>query len=382
MPGCGIWGERMSKRALAVAVAALGLIAWLDPKTAAPEVSKGAAAEEAKRQLVYVYKARAKEQLRVHEIAFRIEVANQDLCPERAPRVGVHWATSDDYPVKTRDAAIEALRLGDGPTLTEVLRSGPAAAAGLQVGDVVVSINGEAVPIGRDATTKLDKRLHEVIGQSTAPIRLEVRRAGQIETIAVTPVLACAYPAVMEDSEEVNARADGRVLHVNRGLLRFVESDEELAVVIGHELAHNGQHHIQAQLHNGRMVGFGGLLLDGVAAAYGVNTKGAFTKAGMQIGMEHAAPEFEAEADYVGLYYMARAGFSTDGAENLWRKMSVDAPDSIFIKTDHPTNPERYLAIAAASKEIEEKRAKGEPLVPNQKVVSDQKGADRSPDPK
>jgi membrane-associated protease RseP (regulator of RpoE activity) len=358
----------MIKRTLAVCVAALGLVAWAEPKTAAPEISKDAAAEEAKRQMVYFYKARAKEDLRVQEIAFRIEVANQDLCPEKAPRLAVSLASPDDYPVKTRDAAVEALHLGDGPTLFEVLSFGPAAAAGLQVGDVLVSINGEAVPSGGGATEKAEKLLAKAAGQSTAPVALVVRRAGQTQAISVVPVTTCAYPTVMEESDEINAHADGRVLHVNRGLLRFVESDDELALVLGHELAHNGQHHIQAEMHNARIVGLGGLLLDGVAAAYGVNTKGAFTKAGMQIGKAHDLPEFEAEADYVGMYYMARAGYRTEGVEDFWRKLSVEAPQSIFIKTDHPTNPNRFLAIAATSKEIEEKRAKGEPLVPNQKA--------------
>ena len=124
--------------------------------------------------------------------------------------------------------------------------------------------------------------------------------------------------------------------------------------------------HIQAQMHNARIVGFGGLLLDGVAAAYGVNTRGTFTRAGMQMGAEHASVAFEAEADYVGMYYLARAGYSTSGVEDVWRKMAVEAPEAIFIKTDHPVTPQRFLAIEAASREIEDKRAKGEPLVPNQ----------------
>jgi hypothetical protein len=359
----------MIKRTLAVTVAALGLIAWADPKTAAPEVSKDAAAEEAKKQMVYVLKARAKEAWRVDEIAFRLEAANQDLCPERKPRLGLSFANADDFSVKVRDAAVEALQLGDGLTVTDVVAGAPAAAAGLQAGDVLISVNGEGAPTGKDATEMLSKRLGEIMGQSTAPVTLIVRRAGQPQTISVGPVMACAYPVVLEDSEEINARADGRMLHVNRGLLRFAGSDDELALVIGHELAHNSQHHIQAQMHNGRIVGIGGFILDAAAAAGGVNTGGAFTKAGMQIGMAHAVPEFEAEADYVGLYYMARAGYRTDGAEDFWRKMSVEAPQAIYIKTSHPTNASRFLAIAATSKEIEDKRAKGEPLTPNLKTT-------------
>jgi hypothetical protein len=373
----------MSKRTLAVAMAALGLIAWADPKTAAPEVSKDAAAEEAKRQAVYVFKARAKEDRRVYDIAFRIEAANQDLCADRRPRLGLSWANAEAFELKMREAATEAFQLGDGLTVTSVVTGGPAALAGLQTGDVLVSVNGEAVAAGKGAVEKSYKRLGEIVGQATTPVSFVVRRGGAAQTISVTPVMACGYDVVVEDGKDINAYADGKAIHILRPILRLADNEDELALVIAHELAHNGQHHIQAQRHNGRMVGFGGLLLDGVAAAYGVNTNGAFTKAGMQIGMAHAAPEFEAEADYVGMYYMARAGYPTDGVEDFWRKMAVEFPSTIFVKTDHPTSPARFLAIAEAAKEIEAKRAKGEPLVPNQKAAPDQKGPDqKGPEPK
>jgi membrane-associated protease RseP (regulator of RpoE activity) len=357
----------MIKRTVAVTLAALGLIAWVDPKTAAPEVSKDAAAQEARRQEVYVFKAREQEVRRVDDIAFRLEAANQDLCPERAPRLGVKWASAQAFPVKLRDVAAEALQLGDGLTLLEVMAGSPAAAAGLQPGDVLVSIGGEAVPTGDGAEEKLSKRVAELMGQSTTPVSVVVRRGGEARTFSVTPVMACAYGVAVEDKDVLNAYADGKAIHIYRPLLKLADSDEELALVIAHELAHNGQHHIQAEMHNGRILGVGGLLIDVAAAAGGVNTGGAFTKAGMRVGMAHAAPEFEAEADYVGMYYMARAGYPTDGVEDFWRKMAAESPEAIFIKTDHPTTPARYLAIAATSKEIEEKRAKGEPLVPNQK---------------
>jgi hypothetical protein len=358
----------MLKRTLAVSVAALGLVAWADPKTAAPEITKDDAAAEAKREAVYVFKARMKEIRRVDDIAFRLEVANQDLCEDRGPRVGVSWGDADEFAPKLRDAAIEALQLGDGLTVTKVIAGSPAAGAGLQPGDVLVSVNGEAPPTGKNASVKFAKRFGEILGKSTAPVTFVVRRAAQEQTIVVTPVTACAYDVVVEDSTEVNAYADGSKIHINRPILKLAENDEELALVIAHELAHNGQHHIQAKMHNARIVGVGGFILDAAAAAGGVNTNGAFTKAGMQIGMAHAAPQFEAEADYVGMYYMARAGYRTEGVEDFWRKMAVEAPQSIFIKTDHPASPDRFLAIASASKEIEAKRAAGEPLTPNQKA--------------
>jgi Zn-dependent protease with chaperone function len=358
----------MIKRTMAVALAALGLIGWVDPKTAAPEVSKDAAAAEAKRQAAYVLKTRLREQRRVQGIAFRLEVANQDMCADRAPRLGITWANADDFAPKFRDAAVDVLRLADGLTLIEVIPGSPAAAAGLQEGDALVSVNGEAAPTGKTATAKFGKRLEQIMGQSTTPLTLVVRRAGVEQTVEVTPVMACAYAVVVEESNSINAYADGRAIHILRPILKLADNDDELALVIAHELAHNGQHHIQARLHNGRMVGLGGLVLDGLAAAGGVNTNGAFTKAGMQIGAAHAASAFEAEADYVGMYYLARAGYPTEGVEDFWRKMAAEFPDSIFVKTDHPTSADRFLAIASTSKEIEAKRAAGEPLTPNQRA--------------
>lgn len=357
----------MLKRSLAICVAALGLIAWVDPKTAAPTVTKEAAADEARREVVYVFKARAKELRRVEDIAFRIEVANQDLCADRRPRLGSSWGVAEAFNDKSRAAAIEAYGLGDGLTVTGVVTGGPASSAGLQPGDVVVSLNGEAPPVGKAAAEKFSKRLAEVIGQSPSPVTLVVRRAGEDKVIAVTPVMACAYAVAVDDSPDINAYADGDSIHINRPMLRLATTDEELALVIAHELAHDGQHHIQAKAHNARILGVPGLLIDLAAAANGVDTKGAFTKAGIGYGRAHGSRAFEAEADYVGMYYMARAGYSTVGVEDFWRKMAVEAPEAIFIKSDHPTTSDRFLAISATSKEIEDKRSKNEPLVPNQK---------------
>ena len=63
------------KRTLTVAFAALGLIAWVDPKTAGPTVSKEAAAAEARQQALYVIRAKLKDERRVNDIAFRIQAA-------------------------------------------------------------------------------------------------------------------------------------------------------------------------------------------------------------------------------------------------------------------------------------------------------------------
>lgn len=352
----------------AVVMAALGLVGWVEPKTASPLVAKDAAADEAKRQMVHVLKARAKETQRVQDIAFRIMAANHDLCADRAPRLGMILEVAESFEAQVRPTAVEAYRLGDGVTITTVVAGGPAAVAKLQPGDVVVSVNGEAVPAGKGAGKKFEKRLGEIIRASTGPLSFVVRRAGQEQTVAVTPVMACAYGVAVADGPELNAYADGKSIYVTRPMLRLAASDEELALVIAHEVAHNGQRHIAAKQKNAAVLGVPGLLLDIAAAAGGVNTNGAFAKAGMQYGASRASAAFEAEADYVGMYYLARAGYPTDGVEDFWRKMAVEEPNAIFIKSSHPATPDRFLAIAAAAEEIDGKRLKGEALTPNQKA--------------
>ena len=77
------------------------------------------------------------------------------------------------------------------------------------------------------------------------------------------------------------------------------------------------------------------------------------------------AQEFEAEADYVGMYFMARAGYSIDGVENFWRRMSAESPRSIRLAYTHPTNAERFLVLTATREEILRKQNNNLPLRPN-----------------
>jgi len=354
------------KRTLVVAFAALGLIAWVDPKTAAPTVSKDEAAAEARQQALYVQRSRLRDERRVNDIAFRIEVANQDLCAARRAVTGLRFDAKDEYDVKIRDIAAEAIGLGEGVSIPYLPVGSPAASAGLLAGDQLVSVNGEAAPTGKNASAKVSRRVREILDKAPEqPLTVVVRRGGEDRTFAITPTLACAYEVIVDDGKDVNAFADGKAIHIQRSIIKVANSDEELALVISHELAHNGQKHIEAKKANVRMAGLGGLLLDGVAAAGGVDTGGFFTKTGVRMGANHASVEFEQEADYVGIYYLARADYAIEGVEDFWRKMAVESPDMIYVKSSHPTSSSRFVAIAATAREIQAKRGAGEPLIPN-----------------
>jgi len=55
---------------------------------------------------------------------------------------------------------------------------------------------------------------------------------------------------VLNPSSQVNAHAKGLSIEINRGLLNYMRSDSEIALVLGHELAHVTLHHLGSNYKN------------------------------------------------------------------------------------------------------------------------------------
>jgi predicted Zn-dependent protease len=76
----------------------------------------------------------------------------------------------------------------------------------------------------------------------------------------------------------------------------------------------------------------------------------------------------EAQADYLGAYLMARAGYDLQAVRKFWRRLGqteLQQPDSASeLDQSHPTTEERIEAFEATLKEIEAKLAHGEALNP------------------
>lgn len=160
----------------------------------------------------------------------------------------------------------------------------------------------------------------------------------------------CYYPLVLEHSKKINAFTDGHEVFISKGMLNFVSSREELAIVLSHELAHNFMGHQDARLQNQVL----GTIADIAAGAGGFMTFGAFSHIGGAANIQN----FEREADYVGLYIMARAGYSVDKAHLFWRKMALKFPEGIKGEygSDHPSSAERFLLLKKTAEEINRKK--------------------------
>lgn len=175
----------------------------------------------------------------------------------------------------------------------------------------------------------------------------------------------CLYEFIYVDSNEVNAAADGEKIYVTRAMMNFAKSDHDLAIVLGHEAAHNMLDHIPKVKTNATVGIVLGTILDGIASSQGISTGGLFSESAAAIGATAYSVKFEEEADYVGLYITHLAGFDISEAADFWRQMSIRSPDAIFTDTTHPSNPKRFLALEKTKEEIYDKVKSRQAIIPN-----------------
>jgi len=355
----------------AVVLAGLILVGCAGTETRRPEVSKAVAEAEARKEREIVLRAQVEEQWRLFDIASRVEAGGAGLCKDKVRgSLGFMTANRDAFPEAMRPTAHEVLGLGPRLQLVHVSAGSPAAAAGLQPGDILVSVNDKALPEGAGAEKAAAELMAPLLKTGGAPIKLVVLRNAQEIPITILPQTVCDYRYVLDSADAINAFTDGSVIHMTKGMMRFAK-DDELALVFSHELAHNVMGHVDKKMQNATLAGLGGLALDILAAAGGVSTGGAFSKGASQAGAMAYSQDFEAEADYVGLYILARAGYPIDDAPNFWRRMATVDPGAINLARTHPTTPFRFVQLEQTVAEIKAKEAQGIELRPELKAASE-----------
>jgi predicted Zn-dependent protease len=170
---------------------------------------------------------------------------------------------------------------------------------------------------------------------------------------------------VFDEPQTVNALAmpGGRVA-VFSGAFAIATTDDQLAVIVAHEIAHVTSKHVHERVSRQMLVNAGGtgigLMTGGLA---GLGLQQAYT---LNMGMAGLSfdREKESEADYIGLIYMARAGYNPRAAVELWEKLDQTTlgkkvPEE-WLST-HPSHENRITRLYGwmAEAEAEYEKARG-----------------------
>jgi predicted Zn-dependent protease len=158
-------------------------------------------------------------------------------------------------------------------------------------------------------------------------------------------------------SDEVNAfcMAGGKIA-VYTGLIQQLKiTDDELAAVMGHEIAHALREHVREQQSRQQVLGVVGIGAVIGGALLGVNIDPNLAQNGLQVafGLPNSR-EAEVEADDIGLELAARAGYNPKAAITLWQKMGAlgGGRPPAFLST-HPSPESRAADLARVGQIVE-----------------------------
>jgi predicted Zn-dependent protease len=181
-----------------------------------------------------------------------------------------------------------------------------------------------------------------------------VERVGQrlLQTIPSHPNVQFV---IANGDPSINAGATFGQVAVTSGMLDFIQSDDEMAVVLGHELAHITEGHVMKGA-------VSGLALNVLAIVLESQVPGAGQAAGGvgQLFLNHYTQTQEREADDVGLRYAYQAGYDPRAAVDVQERLAERVPQSMsagYFDT-HPSSVERAVA---ARNEAAELLAQGDP---------------------
>jgi predicted Zn-dependent protease len=148
---------------------------------------------------------------------------------------------------------------------------------------------------------------------------LSIERGGQRLEFSVMPQNVCRSRVELAPGNAINANANGLVAQISGSLVDWVESDDELALVIAHEMAHNLLDHPKRLSEKSA--------LSGLATSLGLSGR--------------AQRQMELDADRMGIIMAASADYNYKIAPDFWARLNSNSPLASFLATSHPTTPTR-----------------------------------------
>lgn len=196
------------------------------------------------------------------------------------------------------------------------------------------------IKMGKTYASEIEKSTRFI----TDPVVTEyINRIGQ--NIAKNSDCKVPFTIKVIDSDEINAMAlPGGFFYVNSGLILNVDEEAELGGVMAHEIAHVCASHAARQMTrmNYAQLGSIPLIFIGGWTGYGIYQAASI---GVPITFLRFSREFEAEADYLGVQYLYKAGYDPQSFINFFEKLQAlqkrkpGAVSKVFA--DHPQTTDR-----------------------------------------
>jgi len=216
---------------------------------------------------------------------------------------------------------------------------------GAAAGSFAMSLEKER-QIGREVAGVVTGRWHPV---TSAALTDYVNLVGTVVAQQSPRVTEVPFRFAVLDTDEINAfAAPGGYIFVTRGALELMESEAELAGVLGHEIAHVDQKHVLEQVRKGNMI-------TGAASENDLNgpvmDKAVETLAGVIFkGLDRAS---ELESDSLGMLYASAAGYRADGMVRFLERMSQgEQQQRRGFAAIRATHPPASLRLEAAQVDV------------------------------
>jgi hypothetical protein len=244
---------------------------------------------------------------------------------------------------------------------------------------------------GKQYSVEIEKSSHLV----TDPVVVEyINRIGQ--NLVKNSDAKVPFTIKVLDTDEINAMAlPGGFFYVNSGLILACDSEDELAGVMAHEIAHVAAHHAAREMTKMNYMQIGSIPLM-------IFTQGSWTGYGIYEAAQLAVPltflqfsrEYEAEADFLGIQYAYRAGYDPQGMVSIFEKLDAlekHKPGALSRAfSDHPATPNRiadveneiatilpartdYLVTTSEFDQVKARLAR----IQNKRGIQDKKGGNR-----
>ena len=200
------------------------------------------------------------------------------------------------------------------------------------------------IKMGKMYATEIEKSTRFI----TDPVVTEyVNRIGQ----NIVKNSDCKVPFTIKviDSDEINAMAlPGGFFYVNSGLILNADEEAELAGVMAHETAHVCAHHAvreQTRMNYAQLGTIPLIMMTGYSwTGYGIYEAAQFA---VPITFLKFSRDFEAQADFLGIQYMYRAGYDPQAFIAFFEKVQAleKRKPGLVAKafSDHPQTPDRIL---------------------------------------